>query len=45
MVFCTRCKNVYKYVVFLYTKIDFLERELKIHRHTARAYLNALADD
>ena len=28
-----------------YTKIDFLERELKIHRHTARTYLNALADD
>jgi Fic family protein len=28
-----------------YTKIDFLERELKIHRHTASTYLNALADD
>jgi Fic family protein len=28
-----------------YTKIDFLERELKIHRHTARTYLNALAED
>ncbi|WP_370634897.1 hypothetical protein [Flavobacterium sp. CECT 9288] len=25
--------------------MDFLERELKIHRHTARTYLNALADD
>ena len=32
--------------LFFYTqKYDFLERELKIHRHTARAYLNALADD
>lgn len=28
-----------------YTKYEFLERELKIHRHTARTYLNALADD
>lgn len=28
-----------------YTKIDFLEKELKIHRNTARTYLNALADD
>lgn len=28
-----------------YTKIDFLERELKIHRNTASTYLNALADD
>lgn len=28
-----------------YTKINFLENELKIHRHTASAYLNALADD
>jgi len=27
-----------------YTKIDFLERELKIHRHTASSYLNQLAD-
>ena len=28
-----------------YTKIDFLEKELKIHRNTARTYLNALAND
>lgn len=28
-----------------YTKIDFLERELNIHRHTARTYLNALVED
>jgi Fic family protein len=28
-----------------YTKIDFLERELKIHRNTASTYLNALVDD
>jgi Fic family protein len=28
-----------------YTKIDFLERELNIHRHTASTYLNSLADD
>ena len=28
-----------------YTKIDFLEKELKIHRNTARTYLNALAED
>ena len=28
-----------------YTKIDFLERELKVHRNTASSYLNALADD
>jgi Fic family protein len=28
-----------------YTKYDFLERELNIHRHTARTYLNALAED
>jgi Fic family protein len=28
-----------------YTKIDFLEKELKIHRHTASVYLNALAGD
>jgi Fic family protein len=28
-----------------YTKIEFLERELKIHRNTASTYLNALADD
>jgi Fic family protein len=28
-----------------YTKIDFLEKELKIHRHTASVYLNALAED
>ena len=28
-----------------YTKYDFLERELKIHRHTARTYLNALSED
>ena len=27
-----------------YTKIDFLERELKIHRNTASAYLNQLVD-
>jgi len=27
-----------------YTKIDFLERELKIHRKTASSYLNSLAD-
>ncbi|WP_394344685.1 hypothetical protein [Flavobacterium restrictum] len=25
--------------------MDFLEHELKIHRHTARTYLNALEDD
>jgi Fic family protein len=28
-----------------YTKIEFLERELNIHRNTASSYLNALADD
>jgi len=28
-----------------YTKIDFLEKELKIHRNTAATYLNALVDD
>ncbi|WP_298367585.1 Fic family protein [uncultured Lutibacter sp.] len=28
-----------------YTKIDFLERELKIHRNTAASYLNNLADE
>lgn len=27
-----------------YTKIDFLERELKIHRNTSASYLNSLAD-
>lgn len=27
-----------------YTKIDFLERELKVHRKTAASYLNQLAD-
>ncbi|MGB0888457.1 MAG: Fic family protein [Vicingaceae bacterium] len=27
-----------------YTKIDFLERELKVHRNTAASYLNDLAD-
>jgi Fic family protein len=28
-----------------YTKYDFLERELKIHRNTASTYLNSLAQD
>lgn len=28
-----------------YTKIDFLERELKIHRKTAASYLNQLTDE
>jgi Fic family protein len=28
-----------------YTKIDFLQKELNIHRHTARTYLNALVED
>lgn len=28
-----------------YTKIDFLERELGVHRHTASSYLNALTKD
>ena len=27
-----------------YTKIDFVERELKVHRNTAATYLNSLAD-
>lgn len=27
-----------------YTKIDFLERELKVHRNTASSYLNQLVD-
>ncbi|GAA3623346.1 hypothetical protein GCM10022397_06370 [Flavivirga jejuensis] len=27
-----------------YTKIDFIERELKVHRNTASTYLNALAE-
>jgi len=27
-----------------YTKIDFLERELRVHRNTAASYLNDLAD-
>lgn len=27
-----------------YTKIDFVERELKVHRNTAASYLNNLAD-
>lgn len=28
-----------------YTKIDFMEKELAIHRNTASSYLNALAND
>lgn len=28
-----------------YTKIEFLERELSVHRNTAASYLNALSDD
>lgn len=28
-----------------YTKIDFLERELSVHRNTASSYLNALTND
>lgn len=28
-----------------YTKIEFLEKELKVHRNTAATYLNALTDD
>lgn len=28
-----------------YTKIDFLEKELKVHRNTASSYLNTLAED
>lgn len=27
-----------------YTKVDFIERELKVHRRTAASYLNQLAD-
>jgi Fic family protein len=28
-----------------YTKIEFIEKELSVHRNTAASYLNALADD
>jgi hypothetical protein len=33
--------NLFKYP---YTKIEFLEQDLKIHRNTAAAYLNQLYD-
>ena len=28
-----------------YTKIEFIEKELNVHRNTAASYLNALSDD